>query len=142
MFFQIVRFDFYILTNPAKAAFPTADYNQYVGEHPSGYGLDKIFAYLDKEAAQGKITIVTEGTFGLYPYAFQLRYWDNKNVTIIPRWPLSIIDQEIHDYRKTSKVYIVLKEHEFVPGHLLLKQILRAEKPGKSNQPILLTTFL
>lgn len=145
VFFLQIKFDFAILTNPPKAALPTADYTQYISEHPSGYGLDRIFSYLDKEAEERKIIIVTEGTFGLYPYAFQLRYWNNKNVTIEPRWPISTIDQSIFDLRKKGKVFIVLKEHQFIPGHLLLREIIKAEKPFREldgKYPIYLTTFL
>lgn len=135
-------FDYYILTNPPKAPLPVADYSQYVSEHPSGYGLEPIFRFLDNEAKNKKIIVVTQGTFGLYPYAFNLRYWDNKNVTIDSRWPLSDIDKELYNMQKISKVYIILKEHQFVPGHLLLKELVRGEKPGSTKYPVILTTFL
>ncbi len=142
LFFLQLRLDYFFLTDPPKSALPIADYKQYISEHPSGYGLDKVFAFLDKEAAKGKIVVVTQGTFGLYPYAFQLHYWNNKNVTIVPTWPLDNIDQRTFDLRKNGTVYIVLKEHKFVPGHLLLRVLIRGDKPGSDDYPVLLTTFL
>lgn len=142
LFFLQILLDFFILTNPPKAFLPKADYTQFISEHPSGYGLQPIFDFLDKESKNKKIIVVTQGTFGLYPYAFNLRYWDNKNITIIPRWPLTNMDQDIYDLHLHNTVYIVLKEHEFIPGHLLLKQIIKGEKPRGSKYPVYLTTFL
>ncbi|KKR34377.1 MAG: hypothetical protein UU37_C0001G0002 [Candidatus Gottesmanbacteria bacterium GW2011_GWA2_41_12] len=140
LFIPSVKFDYFLLTDPSNAPMPITDYNQYVSEHPSGYGLNTIFSYLDNETKNKKVTIVTEGTFGLYPYAFNLYYWNNKNVTIIPRWPLSFLDQEILDAAKTSKVYVILKEKEKIPEGMPVTLILKADKPG-GKYPILLTTL-
>ncbi len=135
-----IRFDYLLLTNPPASPLPDSDYHQYISEHPSGYGLDKIFYYLNVELQNGPLTLITQGTFGLYPYAFNLEYWDNKNLTIIPRWPLSTIDQEILDRAKSEKIYILLKEYDQIPANLPLHLILRAKKPG-GKYPILLTTL-
>lgn len=137
---QPLQFDVLLLTYPPAAPLPLTDYNQYISQHPSGYGLSKIFAFLHEESKKGKVTLVTQGTFGLYPYAFNLEYWDNKNVQIIDRWPLAVIDQDIIDAQKTSKVYILFKEHATVPENLPVKLVLKGEKPG-GQYPILLTTF-
>lgn len=131
-------FDYYLLTSPPTAPFPRTDYNQYVSEHPSGYGLDKVFAFLDGELAKGKVTVATQGTFGLYHYAFLLEYWDNESLTIIPRWPLSVVDGDIISAQETSTVYVILKEYENIPPDLPLELVLKAEKPG-GKYPILVT---
>ncbi|MBI4067671.1 hypothetical protein HY407_04765, partial [Candidatus Gottesmanbacteria bacterium] len=135
-----LHFDYLLLTNPPKAPLPKTDYHQYISEHPSGYGLDKIFTFLDDELKKEPVTLVTQGTFGLYHYAFLLEYWDNPNITIVPRWPLSVLDQEIFDRAKSQKTYILLKEHEEIPPQLPLKLVLKAEKPG-GKYPLLLTTL-
>lgn len=136
-----LRLDFFILFNPPRALLPKSDYTQYISEHPSGYGLQPIFDYLDNESKTKKIIVVTQGTFGLYPYAFNLHFWYNKNVTLLSRWPLATMDQDIYDLQKISPVYIVLKEYEFIPSHLLLKQVVKGEKPGNKRFPVYLTTF-
>ncbi len=135
-----LQFDALLLTYPPAAPLPLTDYNQYISQHPSGYGLDKIFAFLDNELEENNVTLVTQGTFGLYPYAFKLQYWDSKKLHIIDRWPLKVIDQDILDAKKTSKVYILFKEYNTVPEDLPVKLILRSEKPG-GEYPLLLTTL-
>jgi 4-amino-4-deoxy-L-arabinose transferase-like glycosyltransferase len=135
-----LQFDYYLVTNPAKAPMPETDYKQYVSEHPSGYGVNEVIAYINNALKNGPVTLVTEGTFGLYPYAFTLEYWDDKNVHIVPRWPLSDIDSSIKDAAKTSQVFVLLKEHDKVPENLPLKVVVRFEKPGK-KYPLLLTTL-
>ena len=45
-------------------------------------------AFLSAEAANGHITVVTEGTFGLLPYAIEMYLVNNPNITIVGIWPL------------------------------------------------------
>jgi hypothetical protein len=96
LLFLPVRFCYLLLSDPVKAPMPTSDYNQLVAEHPSGYGISRAFSFLDKKMKNQKIVLVTQGTFGLYPYAFYLEYWGNSQIRILPRWPLSDIDEEIY----------------------------------------------
>ncbi len=138
--FPSIKTSYFLLQDPPKAVIPPTDYHQYISEQPSGYGLAEIFSYLNKEKSIGPITIVTQGTFGLYHYGFLLEYWNDKNVTIVPRWPLSVLDQEIFDRAKKEKVFIVLKEHNTIPEQLPLQLLLQASKPG-GKYPILLTTL-
>ena len=137
--FPLLKMDYYILTNPIKTNFPQTDYDQLVASHPSGYGVDQVYAYINNEVEKGeKVTLVTQGTFGLYPYAFMLEYWNNPNVVIVPRWPLDTIDEEIVSANDTSRLIILLKEHEFIPQQLPLTLIKKIEKPG-GRYPLLLT---
>lgn len=130
IFLPALFFDHLILTDPKRAPFPIIDYHQYISDHPSGYGLSEIFSYIDKKLEKEKITLVTEGTFGLYPYAFKLHYWDNKQIEIMDRWPLTTIDQDIIGAKLRSTVYLVYKEYRKVPVELPGKLILTIEKPG------------
>lgn len=133
-----LHFDYLILTEPSKAPLPDSDYHQLVSEHPSGFGLSEIFTFIRDESKSGPLNLEIQGTFGLYPYAFNLEFWENSNVHIIPRWPLSAIDEDILKYAKTTKTYILLKEHDEIPANLPLRLVLRATKPG-GKYPILLT---
>ncbi len=139
--FPALTFDLFILTNPPKAAFPETDYNQYIGDHPSGYGLTQIFSFLHKQAAIHKITVVTQGTFGLYPYAFNLEFWDNKNVSIIGDWPLLNLNDKIIAAKKVGIVYLVFKEPTGVSPGMPLETILKAQKPS-GKYPIFLTELV
>ena len=85
------------------------------------------------------VTVVTQGTFGLYPYAFTLEYWGNPNVAVMSRWPLDTLDQEIYDLQKEREVYVILKEHDSIPSTLPVREVLRVEKPG-NRYPIIVTT--
>lgn len=140
VFYPSVFFSYLVVTNPVKAPFPVTDYHQYVADHPSGYGLDRIFTFLRREGQKNKVTVFVQGTFGLYPYAFDLEFWNNPNITILGRWPLDKIDDEIIQIQKKEKVYIILKEHDKIPENLPLELVLKAEKPG-GRYPILVTTL-
>lgn len=135
----LLRTDYFVLTAPEKADLPETDYDQLVATHPSGYGLNEIYNYLNERLASGqKITLVTQGTFGLYPYAFDLEYWGDPNINILPRWPLDKIDEEIQQASNDTDVIILLKEHESIPETLPLRLIMKVEKPG-GQYPILIT---
>lgn len=138
--FPLFAFDALLLTVPQFAPLPQSDKNQYITEHPSGYGLEYVYDFIREKSRNEKITIVTQGTFGLYPYAFYLEFWGNPNVAILPKWPMDKIDQEILSAREKGPVYIILKEHQTIPQHLPLVLVLQAEKPG-GQDPILVTTF-
>jgi len=131
----LLRFDLSLLTTPYLAPIPDTDYHQYISDHPAGYGLDKIFAFIDSH--DKPITIVTEGTFGVLPYALNLRYWDNPKITIVPRFPLSSLDQEIYDRAQTEPVYILLKDQEKIPNYLPLTPVIIATKPHGTTPFIL-----
>ena len=132
-------FSFRIMTNPASAPLPPTDYRQLVSEHPSGYGLEKVYDFLNNRSMNRPVTVVTQGTFGLYPYAFTLEYWGNPNVAVMSRWPLDTLDQEIYDLQKEREVYVILKEHDSIPSTLPVREVLRVEKPG-NRYPIIVTT--
>ncbi len=133
--------DYFILTDPTKISVPQADFNQLVGEHPSGYGISEVFAAVNADLATGKsVTVVTQGTFGIYPYAFMLEYWGHDQVKILPRWPLDTIDDEIFQAKEQGSLYIVLKEHDEIPENLPLTLIKKIQKPG-GRDPLLLTTL-
>lgn len=136
-----LRFDFYILTNPKLAPFPSADYGQYISSEYAGYGLSPIFKFLDKELDTGpRITLVTQGKFGLFPYAFMLKYWNDSRITIIPSWIPEKKEFDLYALQKSAKVFVVFKDIEIIPANLPLRLVMRGEKPGGKHL-ILLTTL-
>lgn len=136
--FFSVQFDLLILTNPSHAPFPTTDYRQYISDRNSGYGLNDIFAYLDKEVSNGpQIALITQGKFGLFPYAFILHFWNNKRVFIIPSLIPQKNDVNFAGLEKTYKVYVVFWEYETILKTLPLRLVLRAEKPGGEHSILL-----
>jgi 4-amino-4-deoxy-L-arabinose transferase-like glycosyltransferase len=137
-FYPSTIFSSTIITNPQLAPLPETDLNQYITQHPSGYGLKSVFAFFHRESQKEKITIITQGTFGLYPYAFNLEFWNDPNVTILGRWPLNKIDKDIGQIQKISKVYIILKEYDEIPENLPLQLVFKSVKPG-NRYPILVT---
>ncbi len=136
-----LRFDFYILTNPKLISLPLVDYNQYISSEYSGYGLDPIFKFLDKELNTGpRVTLVTQGKFGLFPYAFMLRYWNDSRISIIPSWIPEKQEFDLYALQKSAKVYVVFKNIETIPSGFTLRLVMKGEKPGGKNS-ILLTTL-
>lgn len=126
---------------PSEAKLPNDDYDQFVSSYTSGYGLEPVFTYLERESRDKKIILITEGTFGLFPYAFELQFRNNPNMQIISREKIEFIDPELYAL-KSPHTFFVFQKHQYVPGGLLLKEIVRGEKPMKDRNPIILATFL
>jgi hypothetical protein len=134
-----LKSDFYFLTQPENANIPKTDYDQLIGTHPSGYGLDRVYSFINDVKENGEtITLVTQGTFGIYPYAFNLEYWDDEQVKVVPRWPLDGFDEEILSATESSRVIVILKEYEEIPDNIPVVLIEKIEKPS-GVYPILLT---
>lgn len=80
--------DYFILTNPKYAPIPFSDKSQLIDDWPSGWGVKEVNELVTREAANGKVTIYTEGTFGLMPYAIEMYQIDNPNVEVRGIWPV------------------------------------------------------
>lgn len=135
-----VQTDYYLLLNPPLANIPSAEKVQLVSSEASGYGLQQVFQFLDTHLAKGEhVYLVTQGTFGIYPYAFNLEYWGNNNITIIPRWPLGNLDPEVVDLHKQHKqVYLLFKQSQQLPENMPVDVVLKIDKPG-GGTPVYLT---
>lgn len=130
-------FDFYLLANPSKAPLPLIEQYQYISSQFSGYGLSSIFPFLDTELERGpRITLVTQGKFGLFPYAFILRYWNDPRIDIMPTWIPENLEYDLYSF--PTKTYVVFNEEKTIPKDFPLFLVLKAEKP-KGEYPILLT---
>ncbi|HSW88314.1 MAG TPA: glycosyltransferase family 39 protein [Candidatus Saccharimonadales bacterium] len=131
-----------LLFNPPAASLPAVDKNQYITGVPSGYGLEKVFTFLQKTSAKKHITVITLGTVSLFPYAFNLEFWNNPNVTIIPLWPVTKnTRQEIIRLSKVTPVYVVLKYNTY-QQHKNFMQELGLQKKLQSDRPDTKTSIL
>src|SRR3989338_7631760 len=105
---------FFILTNPPISKIPQSDSNQYFNDWPAGYGVNEVVEIIDKESRDKEVYIGTQGTFGLFPYALNIYFRENKNVHIFSYWPVDpeILPSEIMGYAKANKTYFVFNENQ------------------------------
>lgn len=143
IFIFFIRFDYLFMVNPVYAPLPTDERQQFITNDPAGYGLKEIFAYIKSASTKNKITVVTLGTEGLFPYAFNLEFWDNPHVTIVPLWPVdNQTKSQIQSLKRKSKVFVVIKnssssqDYSYVKS-LSLHIILVSQKPGNVSSIIL-----
>ena len=85
--FQAIYISAWIISDIKTAPIPRSDTGQYINDWPSGWGTDEIVAFFKDEAKDKPISVYTEGTFGLYPFALEIYLWDNKNIEIHGIWP-------------------------------------------------------
>ncbi len=100
---------FLLLTNPPKANIPENDKNQYMNDWPAGYGVSQIIDFLKHQSAKNEVYVGTEGTFGLYPYALMVYFYENPNIHIYSYWPVSAgnLPQQIVDFSKSHQTYFI-----------------------------------
>ncbi len=116
LFFGSFYTDFYIITNPIYAPIPNADAGQYINDWPAGWGIPQVNAFLLGQAEKGKITVYTDGTFGLLPYAVELYMVDNPNVTIKGIYPIpGDIPKEMTDQAKKNPTFMIFNQKQNVP---------------------------
>src|SRR3990167_8581161 len=103
-----------ILTNPPSSRIPESDANQYFNDWPAGYGVNEVVEIIGKESQDKEIYIGTQGTFGLFPYALNIYFRDNKNVHVFSYWPVDpeSLPSEIMEYSKTHQTYFLFNENQ------------------------------
>lgn len=109
--------DYFIIFMPDYAPIPWSDRSQLIADWPAGGGIRESVALLKQKAADRKITVYTEGTFGLLPYALEIYLKDNKNISIKGIWPLpKSPSAEIMADLSTGPVYLLLNESQQFPS--------------------------
>lgn len=107
--------DFFILTDFSKALVPQSDRSQFLTGWPSGVGVKETVAFLSKKAEKEKVYVGTEGTFGLMPYALEIYFYNNPNVTVAGFWPMNDTPpQQVLDASRTMPTYFVF----YQPCHI------------------------
>lgn len=106
-----------IVSDPIHAPIPLSDQYQYMNDWPAGGGIPEVLTYLKAEVRHQKIAVITEGTFGLLPYALEIYLVDDPNILIKGIWPLpQIIPQEIQDIAMSRPTYLILNESQVAPS--------------------------
>ena len=117
LFFQCVTVDYAILTNPINAAIPKADQGQLIDDWPSGWGVREVNAYITTQAKNSKVSVYTDGTFGLMPYAIEMYQLDDKNVKVKGMYPMP---PQIPDYvaldAQDHPTFVVFDQVQIVPA--------------------------
>jgi len=106
--FIMIRTDYFILTDFSRAPIPFSDLSQYINEWPAGGGVAEAVEFFKEQSVTGKVTVFTQGTFGLMPYAFEIYLKDNPNIQVKGFWPVTdIMPKEFSVQAKSTKVYLV-----------------------------------
>lgn len=129
-------FDAKILFSIITAPLPRSDSNQYVNDWPSGWGVREIVDFAKRESQSQKITIYTEGVFGLLPYSLEIYLVDNPNIEIIGIWPLPPeMPVEMLAKIKERPTYFVLNLEDELPlawSYELIDQFFKGNKINRS----------
>jgi 4-amino-4-deoxy-L-arabinose transferase-like glycosyltransferase len=134
---QFIIVDYFILTDLNHAPIPQAERDQMITGWAGGTGVKETVAFLQKESKNKKIYVGTQGTFGLMPYALEIYFFDNPNVTIKSYWPLTDIPPaDIITASKTMTTYVVFyqpcstcKEAGDAPSTWPVTPVLQFQKP-------------
>lgn len=116
LLFGSIYTDYYVIVNPLYAPIPEADTGQYINNWPSGWGISQVNAYLLKESQKGKVTVYTDGTFGLLPYAIEIYLVDNPNMKIQGVYPMpTAMPSQMFVQAEDHPTYIVFNEIQNIP---------------------------
>lgn len=78
----------YFSIDPIHAPIAKADSRQYVNGWGAGWGVNDATKYFMEQAKDKKITVMTEGTFGLMPFSLEMYLVANKNISLKGIWPI------------------------------------------------------
>ena len=116
LFYQCVYTDYFILMDPKVAPIPKADRGQMIDDWPSGWGVKEVNAFITEQAKHSKVSLYTDGTFGLFPYAFEMYQLDNKNVTVKGIWPIpEILPDNIVADARNHPTFFVFDQYQQTP---------------------------
>lgn len=130
VFAFIIRSDFYILTDFARAPIAKADTDQFMNEWPAGGGIKEAIAFLSNESKDKKIYVATQGTFGSLPtYATEIYLDSNKNIGKRGIWPIPPkIPQDLVEKAKTMSVFFIFNDTQQPPPGWPAKLIAKYRK--------------
>ncbi len=124
-----LKFDFNLLLNYHLLKLPQIERWQYLTSSSSGYGLEKIYSFIDSRLNNNnKIVIVTDTAFGLFPYALELKYWDkkDKNIFFLPTWKFDEnFKQELENIRKKIKKSLIIFLFKETKKSTIEKELLK-----------------
>ena len=137
LLYSSVITSYFIITNPLYALIPRADKGQYMDDWPAGWGVREVNAFLLEQSKGGKVSVFTEGTFGLLPYAIEIYLVDLPNIEIRGIWPLpEVMPQEIVDRANDHPTYLVLNQTQVAPRGWLLELIAEYQKGNRKDRKL------
>lgn len=119
------KFNYLLLTNPAKANLPRSERSGYLEEWTAGQGIKEAADYL--KTAGGRIVVGTEGFFGTLPDGLQMYLNDRPEITVIgvgidiKEIPTSLVESK----KAGNRTYLLVNKSRFHgdPDKLGLKLI-------------------
>ncbi len=110
----MIRSDFYILTDFARAPIAKADTDQFMNDWPAGGGLSEVLTFLEDKAKKEKIYVLTGGTFGSLPtYAMEIYLDENKNIGKRGVYPIpKNIPEDLLSRAKTMPVFVFISNQK------------------------------
>ncbi len=106
---------FQVLTDFAHAQIPKSDRDQYNNDWPSGTGIKESIKFLKNLEKGKRITLYTQGTFGLMPYAYEVYTRKDDSFIVKGIWPVEDAPStEIITTAKKMPTYIAF----YQPCHL------------------------
>lgn len=141
-------FDYFLITNPYKAALPRSERSGYLEEWTAGQGIAETADYIINEQILNKdkkIVIGTEGYFGTLPDGLQMYLSKYPQITAIgvglrfDNIPSPLINSKAYG----DKTYLLVNASRFSGnaqylGLKLVKEFPKAEKPNGTHDSLLL----
>jgi 4-amino-4-deoxy-L-arabinose transferase-like glycosyltransferase len=141
-------FDYYLLTDPAKAKLPRSERSGYLEEWTAGQGIKETADFLVQEQAvhpEEKIVIGTEGYFGTLPDGLQIYLNRYPEITAIgvgltfDKVPPPLIGAKAYG----DRTYLLVNASRFSGnaeylGLVKIKEFPKAQKPNGTNDSLLL----
>jgi hypothetical protein len=125
-------FDSQIIFNVVNAPLPWVDRGQYLDDWPAGWGINEVVAYLDNQSKDKQICLITEGTFGLTPYSLEIYLYKNKNIEIIPFWPISDGIKLMKEKSLQKQTFLLLKDTQ-LPDPAWNVELVEKYKRGRGD---------
>lgn len=142
-------FNFYLLTDPAKANLPREERNGYLENWTAGYGFPEIANFLIRETKKGTVIVGTEGSFGTLPDGLTIyldKYFHTSTVNkIVVLGGNSIISDVVRDAAESGPTYFIANRSRVTQnpvGTELIKEYPKAAYPGVFHDAILVFKVL
>lgn len=135
--------DYYIVSNPRYAPIPYSDKGQFVDDWPAGWGVKEVNEFIYKQSTQGKVSVFTDGTFGLLPYAIEIYLVDKPNISIHGLWPIpENIPTDIVVSALDHPTFFVLNQTQVPPSGWHLELINEYQKGNRVDRKLRLYRVL
>jgi len=139
---QSLWFNYWLVTNPARADLPRGERSGYLEEWTAGTGIKEVSEYLKNQHAQDpnhQIVVGTEGYFGTLPDGLQIYMQGTPSVVVVGvGLNLTEVPSNLTNaLRAGDKTYLVInssrikieKEDYALSGLKLIKEYPKAERP-------------